>query len=428
MQDSTPGRPGQHRASSSGIATATAAVAATAAAAPAVGGDSTSSTAGAGSIGPSGDGGGSATAAATAASAAAAPKPAVHSESKASGTNLISAGAGGNSEGLASPSVTAPSAAAPPRSNSVTSGTSRSGAEAGGEAPKTPTPLESSYGHYASDPVWPAPLVIDTYEFPPPLISASPGPTEAAGPAGQAGQSEAASTRRNLDTKVLATVPAEVKEDLPRAPVSLSRSSVTLCTNNEASVVSVEPIARKPLGARRPSCEALHAAAAQWPSMALPDKASRYTPPEARDATAKLAQATWDAAHKAATMGPAILAPMNQRRRVSLREGMCVNPAGKLMTPDSPSRLPALASPCDRPRIKHRPYSARAEADWQANTVMHVRRARVVCQEAQGHLMRIGSPDRPVFSRLYGDHLSRMDRFERRNAKVRPLSAKLRHD
>jgi len=330
------------------------------------------------------------------------------------------------------------------------------------QAPRTPTPLES-HGYYANQPVWPTPLVIDTYEFPQPLLSELPlrdsrdapsssstaqlatrsallGSPAAAGAeaaaaaaqqAGQPGPSVVASRRTNPCTKALLTAPAEVEEDLPMASVYLSRTpSVTRRTHNEV-------VARKPSGARRPSYEALHAAVAQLPSMSLPDKGSRCTPPEARDAAAKLAQATWDAAHKAATAGPAILAPVNQRRRVSLREAMRVMPAEERVHPDSPSRPPTLLSSGDSPRIKHgqfqtqchgRPSSARAEADWQANTVMHVRRARVVCQEAQSRLMRIGSQDGPVFSRLYDDHLNRMDRFERHKAKVQPLSSKLHRD
>jgi len=265
-----------------------------------------------------------------------------------------------------------------------------------------------------------------------------------------------ASTRTT--SKAMVAEPAEVEEDLTPAHVNLSRSpSEPRRMSNEALVASrgrspfaepvvsrsrspsevrrtnheasVEVAARKPIGARRPSYEALHAAASQWPSMSIHDRGSRYTPPETRDAAAKLAQATWDAAHKAATVGPAILAPVSQRRRVSLREAMRVMPAEELMTPDSPSRPPTLLSIGDSsPNISHRPRSARAEADWQANTVMHVRRARVVCQEAQSRLMRIGSQDGPVFSRLYDDHLNRMDRFERHKAKVQPLSSKLRYD
>lgn len=299
----------------------------------------------------------------------------------------------------------------------------------------------------STEPVYPAPLVIDTYEFPPSLTSASPRPTglpsrdspevalapsrataaEAAGPVGQTGPSEVASARSNADAQAM--VPAEVEEDLlawaaeslskspsvaqstsTKAPVSLSPSSVKLRTNNEASV---EAKAQRPLGSRCPSYEALHAVAVEWPSMSLADKGPRYTPPAAVDAAAKLAQATWDAAHKAATTGPVLLAPVSQRPQVLLREAMQAIPAQELMRTDIP-------------RIQHSPSSARAEATWPANTVMHVRRARVVCQEAQSHLMQIRSQDSPVHSRLYDDHLDRMGRFERRKARVRPLSSKLR--
>jgi len=255
----------------------------------------------------------------------------------------------------------------------------------------------------------------------------------------------------------LASAPAEVEEDLPQAPVFPGQSpAVTQPTNNKAPVnlsrsssmmrptdneASTEAISHTPLGARRPSYEALNAAAVQWPSMSLPAKGSRYTPPEKRDAAAELAQATWNAAHKAATVGPSILAPVNQCQRLSLSEAM------RLM-PDLPSSrqptLLSLSAPSDAPRIQDRqlhtqsqkavamrpmrPSSARIEADWQANTVMHVRRARVVCQEAQSKLMRIGSQEGPVHSRLYDDHLNRMDRSARHKAKVRPLSGKYRLD
>lgn len=322
---------------------------------------------------------------------------------------------------------------------------------------RTPTPQQSR-GHYAGQHVWPPPLIFETFHFPPPLLSASPEPTDVFMHDSPIAQSTLAKTLRKASltssgvaaaaawsaaplaevsdsmtpdssalSKAWATAPAEVEEELPRdrtrmvrdeekaRPFPCQAPSLNCCQHDE-------PIACRPCGTRCPSHEELHTAAVQWPSMTLPDRGSLYTPPEARDAAAKTSQATWDAAHNAATMGPAILAPAQQRRRVSLKEATRHVRAEDAIAQDSPLGSPMHLSRGDSGNRIPRGQQRGADKDWKASTVSHVRRSRVVCQKAQSGLVRIASQDGPVFLRLYDDHLCRMDRMERHRAKVRPLS------
>mmetsp|Transcript_99664 Transcript_99664/g.192499 ORF Transcript_99664/g.192499 Transcript_99664/m.192499 type:complete len:660 (-) Transcript_99664:25-2004(-) len=323
-------------------------------------------------------------------------------------------------------------------------------------AQRTLTP-EELRGHYAGQHMWPAPLISDSFQFPPPLLSASPEPadfslhdastaqtalaktflqTTLASPRAEAATAEAAGATRATgpaapaakapkgmapDFQTWAAASVEVEEELPQDQTRMERVKQNARVNCEGNCVMV----REPCGARCPSFEDLHTAAVQWPSMTFPDRGSLYTPPETRDAAAKIAQDTWDAAHKAATVGPAILAPVQQRRRVSLNEAMRLLPSDEVIARDCHSRSPTLLAQCDGSDQHAGAQQTCTEKDWQASTVMHVRRARVVCQKAQSRLMRIASQDGPVFLRLYDDHLCRMDRMERHRAKVKPLSSSI---